>query len=243
MAPVADVVRNLVRRSARFAPALFNYRANSLLPQRLRGGVHDLDLLKLGLEKTAAPLVYDVGANVGQTVMSLKRLAPRARIVAFEPYPASLRHLIRVADRHRDVTVIPAACGERTGALETLYVPCARGIEFTQLAQLGEPSRPKSLEFFHKTGFGWMTDSDLSFKAQPIVTIALDDLGEAPDVIKIDAEGAEVGVLKGAHRCLTEGKPLLFVETGSGHTPVIDFLERYGYRPRGEQGLNTVFVR
>ena len=48
-----------------------------------------------------------------------------------------------------------------------------------------------------------------------VVTITLDWLleqGSAPDVLKIDVEGAEINVLRGAKRVLSEMRPVVLVE-------------------------------
>ena len=86
-----------------------------------------------------------------------------------------------------------------------------------------------------------MTEANLSFKEQPITTLAIDDLAGQPDLIKIDVEGAELDVLKGAERCLERQRPLLFIERGS-RPEISAFLEGFGYKARGDQGVNTVFV-
>jgi FkbM family methyltransferase len=47
-----------------------------------------------------AKIIFDVGANVGQTAKTYRRLFPQAEIWSFEPFPASYESLRRsVADR------------------------------------------------------------------------------------------------------------------------------------------------
>jgi hypothetical protein len=62
-----------------------------------------------------------------------------------------------------------------------------------------------------------------------------------PNVIKIDVEGAELNVLRGASRGLTEYHPSLFVEVhGSDqHHACRDFLGAKGYRLKEEYGRIT----
>lgn len=234
--------RALVRQWAPKFPALYNFRLRHVaVVQRMRGGVHDLELLGLELETSGSPLVYDIGANVGQTIITIKRMAPHARVMSFEPYLPSVVQLARVANKYEDVTVVPAACGAKTGEIRTLYVPVAHRIQFTSLATLSPPDRPGFLQFLRSSGFTWVSEENLSFMEQPVITMALDDLPYRPDFIKIDVEGLELDVLKGAQRCLKEGQPLLFIENGS-RPEVMDFLRDHGYLPRGEHGVNTVFA-
>jgi FkbM family methyltransferase len=53
----------------------------------------------------------------------------------------------------------------------------------------------------------------------------------SPDIMKIDVEGAEYQVLKGARRTLLENKPILFIEVHSIHSmfDVVSFLSSVSY--------------
>jgi hypothetical protein len=65
------------------------------------------------------------------------------------------------------------------------------------------------------------------------------DKGVYPDFIKIDVEGAELFVLKGADHVLKSKRPLIFTEIlrkwcakfGHKATDVVDFLKGYDYTP------------
>jgi hypothetical protein len=68
--------------------------------------------------------------------------------------------------------------------------------------------------------------------------VALDDLayggdGFVPDLIKMDVEGKELSVLRGARRILAERRPHLIVETHSRELEqeCRELLERHRYRP------------
>ena len=50
--------------------------------------------------------------------------------------------------------------------------------------------------------------------------------------IKVDVEGMEMAVLKGAESILQDDRPDLFIECGkTGRNAVLDFLRPFGYRP------------
>jgi FkbM family methyltransferase len=75
-----------------------------------------------------------------------------------------------------------------------------------------------------------------------VEALALDDFfaerGDLPDVVKIDVQGAEFDVLKGARRILRERHPVLFLEVhptvlaefGATVDDVYRLLEEHGYR-------------
>lgn len=58
----------------------------------------------------------------------------------------------------------------------------------------------------------------------------LNDFGK-PDIVKIDVEGAEVLVLRGAQRLLAECRPLIYIEVcGEPAKEVFSILQQHGYR-------------
>ena len=62
----------------------------------------------------------------------------------------------------------------------------------------------------------------------------------APTVMKIDVEGAEYAVLRGATRLLTENRPLIFLSTHGPqlHAECCRLLAGLGYTLRPEVGAN-----
>ena len=66
--------------------------------------------------------------------------------------------------------------------------------------------------------------------------IPLDTLGLRPDVVKIDVEGAEVGVLRGMAHTLEHARPTLIVELHGTREEVAEALDRAGYEHRAIEG-------
>jgi FkbM family methyltransferase len=142
--------------------------------------------------------VYDVGANVGlmSLVLGSRPLAPAVRVHSFEPEPANFRQLGRnielngLADR-----VVPhrLALGAVDGEGE-LFVRGGPGEGRHSLAS--------------------STGSTGSIRV-PLVTLAsfARSVGDPPDFLKIDVEGAEGQVLAGMTPLLDQGRPReLFIE-------------------------------
>src|SRR6266481_3849718 len=60
-------------------------------------------------------LAFDVGGNIGQTVGNLREVFPHARIISFEPVPATFAEL-RANTRHDgNVQCVQAALGDSPG--------------------------------------------------------------------------------------------------------------------------------
>ena len=117
--------------------------------------------------------ILDCGANIGLSVLYFKRLAPRCRILAFEPDPAIFQVLAKNCARLDGVELVNRAVWTAAGNLDFW----AEGSDAGRLASLGE--RP----------------SDASPTRVAAVRLR-DYLGDQPiDLLKLDIEGAEADVL------------------------------------------------
>jgi FkbM family methyltransferase len=140
---------------------------------------------------------FDVGANVGAYSLLLGQwVGPSGAVVAFEPAPDvhdGLRRHIRLNALDAIVTPVRAAVGAQP----------ADG----RLVVAGTPGESR---------LATSTDDDATTIAVPVTTIdefcAREHL--TPDFIKIDVEGAELDVLRGARETIrrTRGRLSLFVE-------------------------------
>jgi FkbM family methyltransferase len=157
--------------------------------------------------------VVDVGAHVGYYTLLAARLTGGAgSVIAFEPDPANcavLRRHVKI-NGYRNVAVEQAAVADRNGSEEFTF---GRGSGTGHLGVDGSADRPTVV----------------------VPTLDLDSyLGSRearPSFIKIDAEGAEVRVLRGASRVLKEHRPVLVLSTHweEGHLECIDILQGLGY--------------
>jgi FkbM family methyltransferase len=162
-------------------------------------------------------VAVDVGACHGLYTYHLSQIVgPSGAVYAFEPIPPNLRILNRTIKTHglRNVTVYPKACGDCPGT-KTFYVSIDYGIP-----QLGAS----------KQGSGGLT-----FTCE---VVRLDDVIQSKvRFLKVDVEGAELLVFRGAERILRESRPAILFEAGN-HTrdfgyeqqTVFDFLSNLGYR-------------
>jgi FkbM family methyltransferase len=145
-----------------------------------------------------APVVYDVGASFGFHTLLL---APRARhVYAFEPAPepcALLRENVR-AGGYDNVTVLELALGAADGPGTLRRYRHAFTHSLYERAPIGERTNPP------------MGTTAVGVAALDAL-IARDRL-LAPDLIKVDAEGAELPALVGARGTLAAHRPVLVVE-------------------------------
>ncbi len=126
----------------------------------------------------------DVGANIGYFSMAMP-----GTVVAFEPQP-NLFDLLKKNVAGKNVACLPYA-------LSDSY-------------RIAPMARVRYGDTYNYGGIGLDTTSSLgSIKVQ---CVTLDSLGLKPDFIKIDVEGHELSVLKGAADTINECSPILYVE-------------------------------
>ena len=145
--------------------------------------------LVIGLRRPGRTFI-DVGAHIGSVLGEVARTSP-GRVIAFEAIPAKAAHLNR---KFPDVVVHNCALLDWEG--ETRF--------FIDNARSGYSSL--SLRT------GDVTEIEVPV-ARMDALITEDDV----DVIKIDVEGAELGVLRGAEAVVARCRPVILFESGPGN--------------------------
>jgi len=164
--------------------------------------------------------VIDVGANIGfYAVPFARRVGPQGRVIAFEPERANHRRLtarIAAAGLADRALLFEAAAAERSGRLRLAV----------------NPDHPGD----HKLA------PDGAEGGVEIAAHALDDLlaahpGPPVSLVKIDVQGAELRVIRGARDLIGRDRPALFVEIdpdalasmGDSVEALIAMMDRLGY--------------
>ena len=175
-------------------------------------GVWEADLMKL-LARTLAPggVFVDVGANVGfHTLLASQLVGPAGTVVAVEPAPWTLALLRANVWRHGSQAVVqPVAASDVAGTVRL------------------------ELEAEHRSG-AHLGDAGVAVDARPLDELVPD---VAVDVLKVDVEGAEPLVLRGATAMLARSPALIAVVEFrdephlSGESPeqVLAFYESLGF--------------
>lgn len=129
----------------------------------------------------------DVGAHIGSVVASVQHHS-RAEVIAVEAMPDKAAALRR---KFPDVVVHGCAVGEKTGEVSFFVMPELTG-----------------------------TSSLVRNQGSIEITVPLrrlDELVREPvDMLKIDVEGAELGVLRGAEHLIASSRPVIMFESGPG---------------------------
>jgi FkbM family methyltransferase len=166
---------------------------------------------------------YDLGANVGYYALIANRLIDSGKIYSFEPSPAARelfeKHTMinKGLITNNNITLLPFAISD-----------AEKKIEFSNNTVQQEGNT------YIKTS-GVFTEAEETISVQCHSIDGLMKQGYSkPDMIKIDVEGAEFDVLKGAVETLKQYKPDILLATHDCHLPgvkdrCLDLLRQLGY--------------
>jgi FkbM family methyltransferase len=147
----------------------------------------------------------DVGANEGSVLEAILRVAPAGHHIACEPIPELAEQLGR---RFPSVEVRQVALYDQTGTASFTHV----------------------LDASTRSGLRQREDLDESTSRVRRISVPTEPLDDAldpdyvPSLIKIDVEGAELHVLRGAIQTLQRHRPLVLFEHGVGGADLYDTL-------------------
>jgi FkbM family methyltransferase len=139
--------------------------------------------------QTPEPIVIDVGANIGDTALVLARFAPGARVLCIEGDRQFLPFLASNTAQIPGVTIAQAVLSDRSSAIKGRF-EAHRGTAHLVLEETGEAFETRTLD-------------DL-LRDYPRFS--------RPDVIKIDTDGFDAPIMRGAREVLASSRPVVFYE-------------------------------
>jgi len=186
--------------------------------------VHDADFEALAFFSPPPDLCFlDIGSNRGEAIHSmLMRMNSNNPIIGFEPNPLVFEKLHKKFNRHAHITLHNLGLGDKKDKF-TLYIPYYRKWMFDGLASFERENAAHWLE----TRMWNYNKNLMSLRKVECRVDCLDDFKYAPFFIKMDVQGFELNVLKGAQKTLKDWQPILLIES---ITPeIIEFLHTFGY--------------
>ena len=170
-------------------------------------------------------VVYDVGANRGYVALSLLAKQPGLRVVAFEPNPGVLGKLVSNLDLNgfaARVSVLDIGLGEQLARVPLF---------------LAASDSASSLDDRHAAYWGNGIRTSVEVEVMTLdARLAKGDL-PPPTHIKVDTEGSETQILRGAQETLRTYRPELVLEihaephgAGDNYEAILSALAGYSYR-------------
>lgn len=162
-------------------------------------------------------VVLDIGAYIGQYTLLAAKYASAGRVIALEPHPISYQRLqAHVAcNRLGNVCILHQAAGQMPGRLPFALSEQASDSGFSS---------------------GWSGET-IEVEVVPVDEVVRQMNLKRVDVMKVDVEGAEGQVLRGAQETLARFHPLLIVEIdryreqafGDAPEAILGYLQNLGY--------------
>ena len=165
-------------------------------------------------------LMLDVGAAAGAFTYLMLKMNPQSRVYAFEPFPGNHPFFEKRLAGDQRATLIKKAVGEKSGTVNFYVSSVVSGSEKGWSEMAGYSSLGHIVSTFNPK----------SMKSISVECCRIDDV--ADDHVrfcKIDVQGGELGVLKGAQELISgKGIDVLFVEFG-GELEILKFAAANGY--------------
>ncbi len=169
-------------------------------------------------------VIVDLGANYGMFSLHAATLAPKARIIAVEPFPATFQRLQQ--------TIRDNGLEDRVTAVQAAAVGSAREVQIDDNPEL--PSHARKIS----DGGGVRVEG-------VTVPILLKRYGlEKVDLLKVDIEGAEYELFQNLTPDSLQAVARIGLEYHEGQDPqaLFQLIESLGYRPfrhpkKGEAGV------
>lgn len=168
----------------------------------------------------------DIGANVGYFTLMAKAINPDIAVYSFEPNPNNIKKIeenIKL-NNFQNIELSSSCVSDAAGTVSFSVPP------------------------INESGWGRITNDHLPLDNFTHITtnaITLDQLmsenyfkNNTPDLVKIDVEGNEYKILKGAKEFLTKNSAILCIELnepclkdcGSSSQEIIQYLKNFGYK-------------
>lgn len=193
------------------------------IQRQMWGGIYEPHIRKcLNVLLEPGAVYFDVGAHIGfHAAFAAYRVGPQGQVFAFEADPVVYERLVRNLSQFSWAQTMNAAVWEQRGSVT-----------------FDRSSTP------YESGWGRVSRvRDSKGRDRVIIpSVAIDDLTQKLkltrwDVMKLDAEGSELAVLRGAQSALGKFRPIIIFEINtslleqSGDPPlrVAEFLLERGY--------------
>jgi FkbM family methyltransferase len=191
-----------------------------------RHSIEEIIVMAAWCRNTDAPVIFDVGANNGYIATQLAQLLTnqQPRIFAFEPVPSTFAHLkLSVEQLKLQDAVVPICCAvsDVPGIATLTFNP--RESLFAQISENGPNPRG---------------GRDIAWAGMITVDQIVASIKVVPTLLKIDVEGFETRVLRGAAYLingptppgiLVEWNPLTMSEVNASPADLVNILRDYAF--------------
>jgi FkbM family methyltransferase len=197
---------------------------NSVAASLQAGHIDSLELLEL-LRPQKPLVIFDIGANVGTWTLLAKALYPAAQVHAFEPLQIHIEKFRQLTSKLTGVSLHEVGLGSHPARATMKVTSFSDASSLLPLSVAGKEQ--------------WHLQQVAEI---PVQIERLDDWVSSrglpgPDVIKLDVQGFELEVLRGAEQCLIQARWVLleasfkdFYEGQCRFDQLVTFLASAGFQ-------------
>ena len=188
-------MKNLIQNLA----GVFGYKI-----MKMGGDILDLDSITKSLITKSDPVIFDVGANKGQSIIRYKKLFQCPIIHSFEPNIDEVNILKQKYINDKDLYLNSVAVGDKRGNLEFNINACTGLSSFKNAI-------PNTTWIKKRSNTYKVDDKNFTTEKRNTKIITLDDYVNEKnlsniDILKIDTQGFEDKVLLGAQNLLKNNR-------------------------------------
>jgi FkbM family methyltransferase len=144
--------------------------------------------------------IFDVGANIGQTAIEFNKSFPKANIFSFEPVSKTYEELKNNTKNKINIFCYKIALGEKKDNIETFIFPNTESVLNSLVPELMN-NKGGIKEIINVKTLDSFLDENKQIKEI--------------DLLKIDTEGYDLNVIKGATNAFKENKiKMIIIEVG-----------------------------
>lgn len=179
--------------------------------------------------KIADPVIFDGGANTGQSIQKYKATFPNSVIHSFEPNPETFKILKNNWGDKNNIFLYPCGLNSRAGSFPF------HATRVSEASSLLQPD-PKLMKLSSQKKYDF---NILEVECTTLDRFCKDNQLLKIDILKLDVQGAELEALKGGIELIKSGAiSLLYVEVNFAETylkqmqfkDLLEFCNHHGYQ-------------
>lgn len=151
------------------------------------------------------PVIIDVGAHLGESINGFLKYSKNSKIYSFEPNEKLYKKISNSYFQNKNIIIYNFAISNKK--IHYLYCPRLFGVNLSLWSTFSKKYLQKRWTDFTRIKFKKLKLAKFKIKSSK-----LDSFKISPQIIKIDAEGCELEVIKSAKKTIKKHLPILIIE-------------------------------
>lgn len=172
----------------------------------------------------ASGLFLDVGANRGHSALGFHKVMPGWRTLSIEANPLHEARLENLKRRHAFFDYRIAAADQVSGKVVPIWTPRYGNLFCHSAAAVDRAEAVRAIEMAFP-----VQARRFDYVSRETRTLALDELGVAPQIVKLDIQGKEMDALRGLRKTIELHRPSFLIECNLEGEQIFKAMHRLAY--------------